>query len=125
MRKGAARGKVFLAAGLLPLLAAIAGCHSYHIDSTIENRSGAPVELLEVDYPSASFGADTLAVGAEFHYRFDVVGSGPITVQYTGANRQAVKKTGPTLYERQEGRLEIVLLPGGQVEFHPQLTPHS
>ncbi len=108
-----------------PAIASMAGCHSYHIDTTIENRSGAAAQLLEVDYPSASFGADALASGADFHYRFDVVGSGPVTIQYTGANRQAVKKTGPTVYERQEGRLEIVLLPGGQVEFHPELTPHS
>jgi hypothetical protein len=118
------RSLVF-AVAWLPATSFLAGCHSYHIDTTIENRSGAAVQLLEVDYPSASFGADALASGADFHYRFDVVGSGPVTVQYTGANRQAVKKTGPTLYERQEGRLEIVLLPGGLVEFHPELTPHS
>jgi len=103
----------------------MAGCHSYHIDTTIENRSGSAVQLLEVDYPSASFGVDAIAADADFHYRFDVLGSGPITIQYTGANRQAVKKTGPTLYERQEGRMQIMLLPGGQVEFHSELTPHS
>jgi hypothetical protein len=125
MKAGAVWSRVFFAAGLLSLLATTAGCHSYHIDTTIENRSGAPVQLLEVDYPSASFGVDALAAGAQFHYRFDVIGSGPVTIQYTGANRQAVKKTGPTLYERQEGRLDIVLLPGGQVEFRAQVTSHS
>ncbi len=124
MRTGA-RGAALVAAAAASLLAPMNGCHSYHIDTTIENRSGAPVELLEVDYPSASFGVDSIAAGADFHYRFDVVGSGPITVLYTGANRQAVKKTGPALYERQEGRLEIVLLPGGAVEFHSRLTPHT
>jgi hypothetical protein len=31
---------------------------------------------------------------------------------------------GPTLSEPQQGRLEIVLLPGGNAEFHPQLTPN-
>jgi hypothetical protein len=25
--------------------------------------------------------------------------------------------------ERQEGALQIVLLPGGKAEFHPQMTP--
>ena len=104
---------------------ALTGCHSYHIDTTIENRSGAAAQLLEVDYPSASFGTDTIAAGADYHYRFDVLGSGPITIQYTGGDRKAVKKTGPTLYERQEGQMQIVLLPGGQVEFHPELSPHS
>jgi hypothetical protein len=42
-------------------LIAIAGCHSYHVDATVENRTGAAVKLLEVDYPSASFGKDVLA----------------------------------------------------------------
>jgi hypothetical protein len=116
-------GKAFLAAALSSLLAPLAGCHSYHIDATIENRSGGAVRLLEVDYPSASFGADALAAGADYPYRFDVRGSGPVTIQYTGEDRQAVKKTGPALHERQEGRMEIVLLPGGQVEFHSELTP--
>ncbi|HTW60274.1 MAG TPA: hypothetical protein VMD55_00625 [Terracidiphilus sp.] len=117
--------KLAFAAAWCPLLAPTAGCHSYHIDTTIENRSGSAVQLLEVDYPSASFGVDAIAADADFHYRFDVLGSGPITIQYTGANRQAVKKTGPTLYERQEGRMQIMLLPGGRVEFHSELTPHS
>ena len=99
------------------------GCHSYHIDATIENRTGATIQLLEVDYPSASFGADSLADGADFHYRFQVNGSGQLKVSYTAANGQMVQISGGTLVERQQGRLEIVLEPGGKAEFHPQLTP--
>jgi hypothetical protein len=110
---------------LLPGLLAVAGCHSYHIDCTIENRTGAAVRLLEVDYPSASFGTDNVAAGADFHYRFVVLDSGPIKVQYTAANGQQVQLTGPTLDEHQQGRFEIVLLPGGRAEFHPELTRPS
>jgi hypothetical protein len=117
--------RLALAAGFVPVLGGLTGCHSFHIDTTIENRSGAAVELLEVDYPSASFGTDAVAAGGDFHYRFDVQGSGPITIQYTDADHKAVKITGPTLHERQEGRLQIVLLPGGKAEFHPSLSPHS
>ena len=98
-------------------------CHSYHIDATIENRTGAPIQLLEVDYPSASFGVDSLAPEANFHYRFQVRGSGQLKVSYTAANGQTVQISGPTLAERQQGTLEIVLDPGGKAEFHPQLTP--
>ena len=98
-------------------------CHSYHIDATIENRTGAPIQLLEVDYPSASFGVDSLAPEANFHYRFQVRGSGQLKVSYTAANGQTVQISGPTLAERQQGTLEIVLEPGGKAEFHPQLTP--
>jgi hypothetical protein len=109
---------------LLPAFCGLAGCHSYHIDTTIENRTGAAVQLLEVDYPSASFGTDALASGADFHYRFQVQGNGPVKLQYTDAGGHQLQITGPSLAERQEGRLEIVLLPGGHAAFHPQLTPH-
>ncbi len=112
---------LLLAAGLASVLA-FAGCHSYHIDAAIENRTGAAAKLLEVDYPEASFGVDSIASGATFHYRFQVRGSGPLKLSYTSADGKQVQITGPTLAERQQGQLKIVLLPGGKVEFHPQLT---
>ena len=111
-----------LALALSPLLIIALGCHSYHIETTVENRTGTAVRLLEVDYPSASFGAQALASGADFHYRFQVQGTGPIKVQYSYDAGQSPVIEGPTLTERQQGRLEIVLLPGGKAEFTPQLT---
>jgi hypothetical protein len=99
------------------------GCHSYHVDATIENRTGAPIQLLEVDYPSASFGTDTLDADADLHYRFQLSGNGQLKISYTAANGQTVQISGPTLVERQQGQLEIVLEPGGKAEFHPHLTP--
>jgi hypothetical protein len=106
-------------------LLALAACHSYHIDATIVNRTGAPVQLLEVDYPDASFGADSIAAGAVFHYRFQVRGSGPLKLEYTAASGKQVQITGPTLAERQQGQLKIVLLPAGKAQFLPQLTSPS
>jgi hypothetical protein len=100
-----------------------AGCHSYHIEATVENRTGATITLLEVDYPTASFGADTLAVDQAFHHRIQTRDSGPISVQYTAGHGRQVVVTGPTLYEKQEGSIEIVLLPNGKAEFHPALSP--
>jgi hypothetical protein len=111
-----------LAAILLPVLAAATGCHSFHVETTVENRTGDAIQLLEVDYPSASFGAGLLAAGADFHYRIQLRGSGPIKVQYTTRDLRQVQIEGPTLAEPQEGRLEIVLLPAGKAEFHPQLS---
>jgi hypothetical protein len=104
-------------------LLALAACHSYHIETTVENRTGEAVQLLEVDYPSASFGADSLAAGAVLPYRIQVRGEGPLKVQYTGSDGQQRQIAGPALSERQEGRIEIVLLPGGHAEFHPHLVP--
>jgi hypothetical protein len=114
-----------LLASLLLALGFLCGCHSFQIDTTVENRTGAAIELLEVDYPSASFGADTLASGADFHYRFQVRGSGPVKVQYTEDGSHKVRQmSGPEVFEHQEGSLEIVLLPEGKAEFRPQLSPH-
>lgn len=114
-----------LAALISPILFLICACHSYHIDTTIENRTGAQVRLLEVDYPNASFGVDSIAAGADYHYRFQVRGSGSLTLSYTATDGQTVQITGPTLFERQQGKFQIILLPGGKAEFHPQLAPPS
>ncbi len=107
---------------LLLTLVAVTGCRSHHVEITVENRTGATVQLLEVDYPSASFGADSLAPGANFRYRIQIRGSGPVKVQYTGAGGSQPHITGPSLSEGEEGQLQIVLLPGGKAEFSPQLT---
>ena len=112
---------VALLAGIL--LAVASACHSYHIEATIENHTGGTITLLEVDYPSASFGADTLAADASVHHRIQTRGSGPIGVQYTAAHGKTVLISGPTLYEDQNGSLEVILLPNGKAEFHPSLTP--
>jgi hypothetical protein len=106
----------------MALLMTLAGCHSYHVETTVENRTGGAIQLLEVDYPSASFGANTLAAGAEYHYRIQLRGTGTLKVQYTGSDGRKIQIEGPMLAEQQEGRIEIVLLPGGKVEFHPNLT---
>ena len=107
---------------LLISLVAVAGCHSYHIETTVENRTGGAIQLLEVDYPSASFGANSLAAGAVLPYRIQLRGNGPLKVQYTGSDGRQAQMEGPALAEPQEGRIEIVLLPGGKAEFHPRLT---
>jgi len=102
------------------ILIAISGCRSYRVQVTVENRAGAPVQLLEVDYPSASFGADNLAPGTSMHYSLQVRGYGPVKVQYTVGGAQT-QLSGPSLAEKDEGQLLIVLLPGGKAQFTPEL----
>jgi len=94
---------------------ALAGCHSAHIDATLSNRTDQPLSLVELDYPSASFGTQTLAPGAEFHYQFKVLGSGPATALWTDAAGRDHKSTGPTLKESDEGQLTVAFNPGGLV----------
>lgn len=107
---------------LLPLLMA-ASCRTYIVDVTVENHTGAAINLLEVDYPSASFGVDSLPAGAVYHYHLQLQDSGPIKVTYIEGEKQQYTSTGPTVHQNQHGRLEIVLNPHGKTEFRPQLTP--
>jgi hypothetical protein len=86
-----------------------AGCHSAYIEATVKNASGGGVSLVEVDYPSASFGREALAAGAEYHYRFKVLGSGATKVLWTDAAHQEHSAAGPVLHEGDEGRLTVTL----------------
>lgn len=114
--------QAILAAILLPLLVA-AGCRNYLVRASVVNDTGGVVNLLEVDYPSASFGVDSMAPGAVYRQRLQLRDEGPVKVEYTDPNRHQHQATGPTLAEKQAGTLEIVLLPGGKVEFNAHLTP--
>ena len=109
---------------LAPLLIA-ASCRTYVVDVTVVNHTGGAVNLLEVDYPSASFGVNTIPAGGEVLYHLQLQNSGPIKVQYTEGLKQQYQSTGPTVHENQHGDLEIILNPGGKTEFRPHLTPPS
>jgi len=111
------RLRLFPAAVPLAIFLMMAGCKSSHVDVTVENRTGAPVRLLEVDYPNASFGADVLATGTQMHYRIQVQGNGPVKVQYTATNNKQTQATGPELRQDQRGTMQIVLLPEAKVTF--------
>jgi hypothetical protein len=93
----------------LTLGIALTGCHSPYVEATISNRTPTPITLIEVDYPSASFGTQNLAPGADFHYRFKVLGSGPMKLTYTDTSRQNHTSPGPTLNEGAEGPLAILI----------------
>lgn len=111
------------AAALLAVLLPLAGCHSHYVAATVSNRSGQPIDLLEVDYPSASFGTQSLASGADFHYRFKVLGSGNVTLTYTTTSFHDKKSTGPFLKEGDEGPLEAIIQPDG-VQWVPIPPKH-
>jgi hypothetical protein len=98
---------VFLPALLL------AGCHSAYVETTVSNRTGQPIQLIEVDYPSASFGTQSLAPGADFHYRFKVIGEGKMKLIYTNTANQEKKFDGPSLKEGAEGPLAITITADG------------
>jgi hypothetical protein len=113
---------VFVSTFVLASCLAISGCSSHHIDSTIENRTGGPIHQVEVSYPSASFGIDTLAPGQIYPYRFQVRGEGAMKVQYTDSTGQQIMRQGPHVAEGDRGQYLIILQPGGIVQWEPSLT---
>ncbi len=81
------------------------------------------MNVVQVEYPHASFGTQQLAPGASFHYRFKLLGSGPIKISYIDAHNGEHAQTGPSLNEGQEGQLEIVLTAHDHADFHTSLKP--
>lgn len=112
-----------VAALLLPLV--LLGCHSAYVEATIENGSGKPIPLVEVDYPSASFGTQDLAPGARYTYRFKVLGEGPTKVLWTDSAHADHSATGPELREDDEGKLTISFGGGGAPVWTKSLTSHG
>ena len=92
-------------------LAALTGCHSHYVSIDIHNTTAAPITLVEVDYPSASFGVDTLAAGATYHYRFKILGDGSAKILWTDAAQHQHTVPGPSLSEGQEGTLTATITP--------------
>lgn len=101
----------------------LCGCKSYWVETTVENQTGQAIHELEVDYPSASFGIDSLAPGASMHYRFKILGSGPVKAQYVLSDGKTVTGQGLNLTEGQQGQLTVRLLPQGKVDLVPHLKP--
>ena len=104
---------------LLPL----AGCHSHFIQASITNASGSPLNVVQIDYPSASFGTQLLQPEATFHYRFKLLGSGPVKLTFVDSQNQEHSQTGPSFAEGQEGTLGVTIRPGNQAEFSTSVKP--
>ena len=85
------------------------GCHSAFIDATLSNRTDQTLRLVELDYPSASFGTQKLAPGQDFHYRFKLLGSGKLKLIYTDTANVEHTVPGPQLDEGNEGSLSVTI----------------
>ncbi len=68
-----------------------------------------------MDYPSASFGTQDLQPGAEYHYRFKVLGNGATKLLWTDARHIEHTANGPDLHEGDEGRLTVAFYGSGAV----------
>lgn len=120
-KKTLQRAEMALSLATLALVG-LTGCHSHYVEADIKNDSGSPISLVEVDYPSASFGKESLASGAVYHYRFKILGDGPTKILWTDAQRQDHTASGPSLQEGQEGALTITIT-GSTALWNTQLHP--
>jgi len=104
--------RLLRALAFLPALL-LAGCRSPYVETTVSNRTAQSIQLIEVDYPSASFGTQSLAPGADFHYRFKVLGEGTMKLIYTDSANHEQKSEGPLLREGAEGPVIITVASDG------------
>jgi hypothetical protein len=106
---------------LLLLCALLAGCRSRVVDVTIVNQ-GPTVHVMEFDYPSASFGTNVLATGANYHYRFKIQGPGPLSLQYEDGSGKTHTAQGPKVDLGDQGSLLVNIDAHGAVTWTPDLT---
>jgi hypothetical protein len=103
------------------LCVGLAGCRSRFVEVTIVNQ-GPTAHVMEFDYPSASFGANSLATGAKYHYRFKVQGSGPLSLQYEDGSGKTHTAQGPKVDLGDQGSLLVNIDARGAVTWTPDLT---
>jgi hypothetical protein len=121
--KGGKRAKSRVAA----LVAAVvclgaAACRSAFVETTVENKGTTAVHVIEVDYPSASFGMQTLDAHSTYHYHFKIQGSGPVTITFLDDARKPHSATGPTLTQGQQGNLSITIDGDDKVSWGAKLS---
>jgi hypothetical protein len=85
-------------------------------------NQGPALHVMEFDYPSASFGANELASGAKFHYRFKIQGAGPLSLQYEDGGGHTHTAAGPSVDLGDEGSLLVTINPTGAVSWTSSLT---
>jgi hypothetical protein len=99
----------------------LGGCRSRVVDVTIVNQ-GPTMHVVEFDYPSASFGANQIASGARYTYRFQIQGPGPLSLQYEDPSGKNHTSEGPKVERGDQGTLLVNIDPGGVVSWKPNLT---
>ena len=102
-------------------LTLLGGCKSAFVNATVRNLTDHSIRLVEVDYPSASFGVQSLAPAGELHYRFKILGRGLLKLTYPDDSGRERSVTGPELHEGLDGTLVISITRDGAVQWQPQL----
>lgn len=104
------------------LLAVIAGCRSPWVQATIDNEQDTPVSVVEVTYPGGTFGVQSIAAHASFHYRFHILSNDAISIDFSDSAGRKRTDKGPALHQGESGTLRILIARDGQVIWMPDLT---
>lgn len=110
-------GGLSAAAGL-PVLQ---GCQSPWVQATIVNDEETSVNLVEVNYPGGSFGIQSIAALASFHYRFHILSDDKVELDFTDAAGHSSAVKGPELDQGEEGTLRMEIQPGDKVDWSTSL----
>lgn len=87
----------------------LAGCRAHVVKISLANTSAQPIKTIIVDYPSATFGKDTLAPGETYFSLIKPVDQGPIKVRFTDAQGTNHAYQSISLQQGDDGSVTITL----------------
>jgi hypothetical protein len=95
-------------------LLACAGCmHSHVIQVTLTNTSTERVSTIEIHYPEATFGINSLDPGKSFQYRIKPTATGTLKIEFLNFRGVKRSSSGPLVHTNDEGSIEIKLTQDG------------
>lgn len=112
-----------LAFWILAIVAALtaAACHSSGIDVTIQNNAKVPLNNVEVDYPTAAFGARSIAPGASFWYHIKPTSDGEITLSFEQPDAKVIHQKEEHVHAGESGRLIIIVDQDANQQWHTRV----
>lgn len=93
----------------LVFVIALAGCRAHVVKIILTNASPEPIKTIIVDYPTATFGKDTLAPHETYFSLVKPVDKGPITVRFTDAQGGSHIYKSISLQQGDDGSVDIKL----------------
>ena len=93
----------------LVFVIAMAGCRAHVVKISLTNISTEPIKTIIVDYPSATFGKDTLTPRETYFSLVKPVDKGPIKVRFTDAQGMSHVYQSTSLEPGDDGSVNIKL----------------
>lgn len=115
------RKRALLRSLALVALTAMGGCKSAWVQATVNNHEDTPVNLVQVNYPGGTFGVQSIAAHASYHYRFHILATDKVEVTFTDAAAHTQDVKGPEMQPGEEGTLRIDIQPGDKVVWSTDL----